>query len=812
MPVEVRLPAAQTGEPAPAARAEFVVEGMTCASCVRRVERALSRVPGVESAAVNLATERATVVYHPGVAGLAEFRAAVGQAGYQIAPQAPGATAADRPDAEARARELSTLRRTFAVSLVAGLAIMAAMFLPLPLAHQTLFYILFAVATPIQFWAGRRFYAAAWAAARHGSANMNTLVAVGTTAAYAYSVLVTFAPAVVRDAGLQPDVYYDSSVTIIALVLLGRYLEARAKGQTGAAIKALLGLAPKTARVVRGDQEIDIPLQDVVAGDLLRVRPGDRVPVDGVVIAGRSAVDEAMLTGESLPVEKAPGDTVMGGTMNTTGSFTFRATRVGKETALAQIVRLVEQAQGSRAPIQRLADVISGYFVPAVLALAALTFAIWLLVGPEPRFTFALQAFIAVLIIACPCALGLATPTAIMVGTGKGAEYGILIRGGEALEGACRVDTVLLDKTGTLTRGRPAVADVLIDEAFARGRGLDASAARGLVLRLAAAAERGSEHPFGEAIVAYAREAGLDIAAADHFTASAGHGISAEVGGQSVLLGNAALLAAHGIDVDTLAAAGRELAARGKTPIYMAVDGLPAAVIAVADTLKPAAADAVAQLKALGLEVWMVTGDNPATAAAIAREAGIDSEFVLAEVLPAQKAATVSELQRRGKVVAMVGDGINDAPALAQADLGIAIGTGADVAVEAGDITLIGGDLRGVVNGIALSRRTMSTIRQNLFWAFGYNVVLIPVAMGVLFPAFGVLLNPMLAAAAMAMSSVSVVTNSLRLRGYAPPRDAQSMRRPGLQARLAEWGYLAAIAVLALAIGLGALWLGQQQM
>ncbi|HZS86901.1 MAG TPA: heavy metal translocating P-type ATPase [Chloroflexota bacterium] len=811
MPVEVRLPAAQTGEPAPAARAEFVVEGMTCASCVRRVERALSRVPGVESAAVNLATERATVVYHPGVAGLAEFRAAVGQAGYQIAPQAPGATAADRPD-EARARELSTLRRTFAVSLVAGLAIMAAMFLPLPLAHQTLFYILFAVATPIQFWAGRRFYAAAWAAARHGSANMNTLVAVGTTAAYAYSVLVTFAPAVVRDAGLQPDVYYDSSVTIIALVLLGRYLEARAKGQTGAAIKALLGLAPKTARVVRGDQEIDIPLQDVVAGDLLRVRPGDRVPVDGVVIAGRSAVDEAMLTGESLPVEKAPGDTVMGGTMNTTGSFTFRATRVGKETALAQIVRLVEQAQGSRAPIQRLADVISGYFVPAVLALAALTFAIWLLVGPEPRFTFALQAFIAVLIIACPCALGLATPTAIMVGTGKGAEYGILIRGGEALEGACRVDTVLLDKTGTLTRGRPAVADVLIDEAFARGRGLDASAARGLVLRLAAAAERGSEHPFGEAIVAYAREAGLDIAAADHFTASAGHGISAEVGGQSVLLGNAALLAAHGIDVDTLAAAGRELAARGKTPIYMAVDGLPAAVIAVADTLKPAAADAVAQLKALGLEVWMVTGDNPATAAAIAREAGIDSEFVLAEVLPAQKAATVSELQRRGKVVAMVGDGINDAPALAQADLGIAIGTGADVAVEAGDITLIGGDLRGVVNGIALSRRTMSTIRQNLFWAFGYNVVLIPVAMGVLFPAFGVLLNPMLAAAAMAMSSVSVVTNSLRLRGYAPPRDAQSMRRPGLQARLAEWGYLAAIAVLALAIGLGALWLGQQQM
>ncbi|MBX6340979.1 MAG: cadmium-translocating P-type ATPase [Thermomicrobiaceae bacterium] len=776
------------------------IEGMFCASCVRRVERSIGKVPGVESVAVNLATERATVRYYPGAATMDDIRAAVERAGYQVAelPAGESAEALAEREAEERRRELRGLWRRFLVSIVAGVLIMAAMFLPLPggLRREDLYLPMLILATPVQLWAGWRFYKGAWTVGRHGSADMNTLVAVGTSVAYLYSAFVTLFPGVVERLGLQREVYYDSAVVIIALVLLGRYLEARAKGQTGEAIRRLLGLAPKTARVVRDGEERDIPLEQVVVGDLLRVRPGDKVPVDGVVVEGRSAVDESMLTGESLPVEKGPGDEVIGGTLNTSGSFTFRATRVGKDTALAQIVRLVEEAQGSKAPIQRLADVIASYFVPLVLALAALTFAGWYLFGPAPSFSFALQATVAVLVIACPCALGLATPTAIMVGTGKGAEHGILIRGGEALEGAHRVDAIVLDKTGTLTQGKPVVTDVVT---------VAGGPSEGEALRLAASAEVGSEHPLGEAIVARARECGLALSPAGRFEALAGRGIRAEVEGRDVLVGSGALLREAGVEPGELDEAARALAAAGKTPMYLAVDGRPAAVIAVADTLKPESREAVAQLQALGLDVWMLTGDNRATAEAIARQAGIAPERVLAEVLPGQKADKVKALQAEGRVVAMVGDGVNDAPALAQADLGIAIGTGADVAVEASDITLVGGDLRGVVSAIALSRRTMSTIRQNLVWAFLYNVVLIPVAMGALYPLFGVLLNPILAAAAMAMSSVSVVTNSLRLRRFRPARSAEEILHPPLGQRVGEWGYLAGIALIALAIGIATL-------
>ncbi len=781
--------------------ASYPIRGMTCASCVRRVERALGRTPGVAAVSVNLASEKATVRFVPDLVTPDDLRRAVEASGYELVDDSAARAIdedGDDPEAAERRREARSLQIKFTVSLIAGLAIMVAMFLPLPIDHEAMFLPLFVIATPIQLWAGWQFYKGAWAAARHGTTNMSTLVAVGTSAAYLYSVFVTFFPDVVHQAGLMPEVYYDTSVTIIALILLGRWLEARARGQTSAAIKKLMGLAPRTASIVQHGVDVDVPIEQVQVGDVVRVRPGDKVPVDGIVLDGLSAVDESMLTGESLPIEKASGDTVIGGTLNRSGTFTFKATKVGRDTALAQIIRLVEEAQGSKAPVQQLADVISSYFVPAVIAAAVLSFGTWYVLGPEPKFTLALTAFIAVLIVACPCALGLATPTAIMVGTGRGAELGVLIRGGEALEKAHKVDTIVLDKTGTLTRGTPAVTDLI---------GVDGFDERAL-LRLAAGAERGSEHPLGEAIVARAAETGVDIPSAQAFEAVAGKGIVATVEGRSIAVGNEALMTEKSVPVDVVADRAAALANLGRTPVYVSLDGRAIGLIGIADTLKPESAEAVDELKALGLDVWMLTGDHPQIARAIARQLGIGQ--IMAEVRPDEKALKVRELQSQGKVVAMVGDGVNDAPALAQADLGIAIGTGADVAMEASDVTLVGGNLRGVVTALELSRRTMGVIRQNLFWAFIYNVILLPVAAGVLFPIFGVLLSPVLAAGAMAMSSVSVVTNSLRLRRFVPPRGVDELAHPTLIARITSWAYLAAIGSVALAIGLGALWLNQR--
>jgi Cu+-exporting ATPase len=583
---------------------------------------------------------------------------------------------------------------------------------------------------------------------------MNTLIAVGTSAAYLYSVAATLLPSLFLRGGIEPKVYFETSTIIITLILLGKLLEARAKGQTSEAIRKLMGLQPRTARVVRDGKEIDIPVEEVLVGDLVLVRPGEKIPVDGIIKDGKTSVDESMITGESMPVGKGRGDEVIGATINKTGSFKFEATKVGKDTALAQIVKLVQDAQGSKAPIQRLADVISGYFVPIVISLAIATFIIWFNFGPNPALTFALLNFVAVMIIACPCALGLATPTAIMVGTGKGAEHGILIKGGESLETAHRLTTVVFDKTGTLTRGQPEVTDVILANDFTRED----------ILEYAASAEKGSEHPLGEAIVKKATGENIKLSDPKDFNAIAGHGIEAKVKGRQVILGNLKLMRDRKIELGGLESESERLANDGKTPMYTAIDRKAAGIIAVADTLKENSEEAVASLHQLGLEAVMLTGDNPRTAQAIARKVGIDK--VLSEVLPEDKVREVKRLQSEGKVVAMVGDGIIDAPALAQADVGIAIGTGTDVAMEASDITLIKGDLQGVVASIELSKRTIKTIRQNLFWAFFYNTAGIPVAAGILYPFFGILLNPIFASAAMAFSSVSVVSNSLRLRRF----------------------------------------------
>ncbi|HEY2066938.1 MAG TPA: heavy metal translocating P-type ATPase [Gemmatimonadaceae bacterium] len=755
-------------EPGRAAKKVVIpVTGMTCAACQSRVQRTLNNVPGVSDAAVNLMMGSATVTYDPTAVQPDALVESIRSTGYGAELPVPDRSAFEEQEARDRAQteEFHDLRRKAIVSGVAGAIAMivsmsvhgASALMP----DRGITWTLLVVTLAIMSWAGRHFYTRAWAAFRHHSADMNTLIAVGTGAAFLYSVVATVAPQLFLRHGLAPDVYYETVIIIIALILTGNAFEARAKKQTSSALRALASLQPKTARVARAtngaEQEIDLPIAEVQTGDVVLVRPGERVPVDGDVISGRSAVDESMLTGESLPVEKHPGERVIGGTINRTGALRYRATTLGADSTLAQIVKLMRDAQGSRAPIQGLADRVSGIFVPVVMSIAVLTFVIWFVTGdvmgvagPAVR---ALVAAVTVLIIACPCAMGLAVPTAVMVATGKGAELGILIKGGEALQEVGTVTTVALDKTGTVTEGRPTVTDVV--------RAPGVSLTDDDLVASVAALEMLSEHPLADAMVRYAKERGVTLAAAEHFKSASGRGAMGTVGGRTMIVGNELLMRDNGIDVAPLRPRAESLAIQAKTPVYVAIDGRLTGLIAVADPIKQTSREAIARLHAMGLEVVMLTGDNARTAAAIAREAGIDR--VVAGVLPEGKVDEIKRLQGEGRIVAMVGDGINDAAAMAQG-VGIAMGTGTDIAIEAADVVLMRGDLRSVPQTIALSRRTMRTMRQNLFWAFVYNVIGIPVAAGVLYPALGILLSPILASAAMAFSSVSVVSNSLRLR------------------------------------------------
>ena len=757
-------------------KANLNIGGMTCAACVSHVENALKEVDGVVAVNVNLATEKASVEYVPGVASFQGFRDAVDDVGYTVEGMAEDDYGEkDELERLARVKEISALRNKLTISAVLAVVIFLGSFHWFPwvsgLMDRAYYpFLLWALATPVQFWAGWAFYASGFGSLRHRVANMHTLIALGTSVAYGYSVAVVFfrtlSPETLSVRGIESSVYFDTSAIIITLILLGRFLEARAKVQTSHAIRRLMGLRPNTARVVRDGQEEDLPVDMVLPGDVIVVRPGEKIPVDGEVVEGYSSIDESMLTGESMPVEKAEGSPVYGATINKTGMFRFRATRVGKDTLLSQIIALVEDAQGSRAPIQRLADVVSAYFVPSVLGIAGAAFLFWLLLGPAPALTYALLVMVAVLIIACPCALGLATPTAIIVGIGKGAERGVLVRRAETLEIAHKVNVVVLDKTGTLTAGQPSVTDLIAlvgseDE----------------LLKLAASVERGSEHPLGEAIVRAAQDRGIAPDDIRDFEAIPGQGIQARVNGNIVALGNAALMEAKGLHLDGLDTLAAELSNQGKTPVFVASDGVVIGAIAVSDTLKQEATEVVSRLHGMGMEVIMLTGDSQRTAEAIAGRLAVDR--VIAQVLPRNKADVVKELQSQGNVVAMVGDGINDAPALAQADVGIAMGTGTDVAMESADITLMRGDLKGILTAFHLGRSTIRTIKQNLFWAFFYNTALLPVAAGVLYPLFHSLggvpsgldfffgdlgfLNPVLAALAMAFSSVTVVSNSLRL-------------------------------------------------
>ena len=752
----------------------FGVTGMTCANCSSRVERKLGKAEGVLEASVNLATERATVRYLPDVVSERDLYQTVEKTGYGILQEEKGKDRADT-EREAREEELRRLRRDLGIATLFSVPLivltMLHMFVPAvddwlmgTLGMQGFFILSFALASVVQFGPGLRFYKPGWKSLRAGSPDMNSLVMIGTSAAYGYSVVATFIPQVLP-AGTV-NVYYEASAAIITLILVGKYLEAIAKGRTSEAIKKLMGLQAKTARVIRNGEELELSVEEVVPGDVVFVRPGEKVPVDGSVVEGFSYVDESMITGEPVPVQKAQGDEVVGGTVNKTGVFRFEATKVGADTVLSQIIKMVEDAQGSKPRIQALADEVVSVFVPVVLGLATVTFIVWLLFGPTPALTFALVNTVAVLIIACPCAMGLATPTSIMVGTGKAAELGVLFRKGDALQSLQEAKVVALDKTGTLTKGQPELTDFIIQEGFGREE----------VLALVAAAEANSEHPIAEAIVQAAKGEGLDLAAATNFSAAPGFGIEAEVRGRNVQVGADRYMKRLEIRTDVFTQEANRLADEGKTPLYAAIDGTLAAVIAVADPIKEATPVAVKTLRDLGLRVAMITGDNARTAHAIAKQLGIDE--VLAEVLPDGKVDAVKKLQSEGGKVAFVGDGINDAPALAQADVGLAIGTGTDIAIEAADVVLMSGDLRGVPNALALSRATLNNIRQNLFWAFIYNTVLIPVAAGALYPAFGLLLSPILAAAAMGLSSIFVLSNALRLRRFTPPMQARAQQDP----------------------------------
>ena len=741
------------------------VGGMTCAACVSHIEGALEGVDGVLKVGVNLASERASVEYIPGIAGISDLRHAVEDAGYSLI-----GVVGDQDDVSTP-RDVSVLRRKLAVSLGLAVVIMAMMFTPglpgiLPFGMD---YLLLVLATPVQFWGGRQFYHGAWGALKHRTSNMNTLIAVGTSVAYFYSVVATiFGDSFFLGNNIETATFFDTSTAIIALVLLGKYMEARAKERASSAIRNLMSLQPQTANVIRDGEEQQVAIDDIRVGDSVFVRPGERLPVDGEVIEGFSSVDESMLTGESVPVDKAEGSEVIGGTINSTGSFIYRVSRVGRDTVLSHIVRLVEEAQASKAPVQRLADTISAYFVPAVIGVAALTFTFWLAFGPEPSYLHAILTSVSVLIIACPCALGLATPAAIMVGTGKGAEFGVLIRSAEALERAHKVHTLALDKTGTLTQGEPSLVEVISDD-------IDLDE----LLRIAASAEQGSEHPLGRAIAEAAEDRKLDLVAASDFRALPGFGVSVTLDDDPVLLGNLSLMQTNGVALNGYENRADEMAARGSTPIFVASSGKVVGLIALADTIRPEAKQAVGNIRNAGIEVVMLTGDNSRTADEVAKQVGIDQ--VISEVLPGDKASAIEALQDKGEVVAMVGDGINDAPALAQADVSFAIGAGSDVAAETADITIVGADLNSIPRAFRLSGSTMRAIRQNLFWAFAYNVALIPVAAGILYPFFsggGVpdslspllgeygFLNPVLAAGAMAISSVTVLLNSLRLRRF----------------------------------------------